>query len=105
MGRLLQNEQASTTAGIWVERRHESVQPKRSGIERSRGKDTPNGSKEYMTYKHDIKEEEKGAEHYEHLAKKNPKFRGTFKSMAKDEESHEAKLKRIAKSKALKKKG
>lgn len=54
-----------------------------------------------MKYAHDIKEEEKGAEHYEALAKKNPRNRGTFNAMAKDEESHEAKLKRMAKSKAL----
>ena len=57
-----------------------------------------------MTYKHDIEEEEKGAEHYEKMAKKHPKFKKAFKGMAKDEEKHEGKLKKMAKGKALRSK-
>ncbi len=54
----------------------------------------------------EIKDEEKGHEHYEKLSKKDKKNRALFKKMAKDEEEHEESLKKIekkeAKSKALK---
>jgi rubrerythrin len=56
-----------------------------------------------MKYGHDIKEEEKGSAHYTAMARKNPKFHATFKSMAKDEEKHEHDLIRMAKTKALNK--
>lgn len=56
-----------------------------------------------MAYAKDIKEEEKGHEHYERMAKTHPKFKKTFKRMAEDEEGHEEKLKKMAKAKALKK--
>lgn len=55
-----------------------------------------------MKYKHDIEEEEKGHEHYEHMAK--GKFKKQFRSMAEDEEKHENMLKKMAKRKALKNK-
>lgn len=58
--------------------------------------------------KDEIKDEEKGHEHYEALSRKDPKNRALFKKMADDEESHEKHLKKIEKKelreKALKKK-
>lgn len=58
--------------------------------------------------KDEIKDEEKGHEHYESLAKKDPKHKALFKKMSDDEESHEKGLKKIEKKelrkKALKKK-
>lgn len=57
--------------------------------------------------KDEIRDEEKGHEHYERLAKKDSKNRALLTSFAKDEERHEKGLKRIeklehrAKTKAL----
>ncbi len=48
-----------------------------------------------MPIKRDVKDEEKGAKHYEHLAKKFPKQRIALESMAKDEEKHEGMLKEM----------
>lgn len=55
-------------------------------------------------YKHDIKDEEKGHERYEMLARKDKKNTKTFSRMAEDEERHEKSLKKMAKTRALKSK-
>lgn len=58
--------------------------------------------------KDEIEDEKKGHEHYEGLAKKDPKHKKAFYKMARDEEAHSKKLKHIeskeAKTKALHKK-
>jgi rubrerythrin len=55
----------------------------------------------------EIKDEEKDHEHYERLAKKDPRNRAAFRRMAADEDRHQDKLKAIEvkeyKTKALKK--
>ena len=53
-------------------------------------------------FKKEIEDEEKGEEHYEKLAKKMPKHKKMLMGIAKQESSHEDKLK-SAKTKALKK--
>lgn len=57
--------------------------------------------------KDEIKDEEKDHEHYERLAKKDPRNRAAFRRMAADEDRHQDKLKAIEakeyKTKALKK--
>ena len=57
-----------------------------------------------MNYFPDIKDEAKGAKHYEKMASKDSKDRIALKSMATDERKHEGMLKEMSKSKALKKK-
>lgn len=50
-------------------------------------------------FKKDIKEEHKGHEHYEAMAKKYPKQRKKFLKMAEDEERHMKTLKKMGKKK------
>jgi len=52
-----------------------------------------------INLKEDIEEEKQGASHYEKRAKQLPKYKSTFKSMAKDERGHGKRLKAIDKAK------